>query len=260
VDAVTLTGALAFSGGAVVVFMVAVWVVSLRMRDTSVVDVAWGPGFVVATAVMFVLSPGDNSIRALLVLALVSTWGARLAMHIGGRKKGKGEDPRYAKWRAEHGESWPLRSLFTVFLLQAALLWVISLPLQWVAWYGGPEFGVLDWTAVLVWTVGYLIEAAADAQLAAHIERGRGGLMTSGLWSWSRHPNYFGEALLWWGFWGFALQVPGGVWLVFSPVLVTLLVRYVSGVPLLEERFEGREGWAEYAARTSVFVPMPPKG
>jgi len=210
-DAVTLPQALGFSAGAVVIYMIAVWVVSLRMRDTSVVDVAWGPGFIVATAVAFVLSPGENAIRALLVLALVSTWGARLAMHIGTRRKGKGEDPRYAKWREAHGAVRPLRSLFTVFLLQAALLWVISLPLQWVAWYGGPEFGWLDWIAVVVWTVGYLIEATADAQLAAHIKSGRGGLMTSGLWRYSRHPNYFGEALLWWGFWGFALQVPGGV-------------------------------------------------
>ena len=258
-DSPALVQTLVGSGAAVLVYMVAIWVVSLRMRDTSVVDVAWGPGFVLATAVVFLLAPGESTIRALLVLALVSTWGARLAFHIGSRKKGKGEDPRYARWRREHGDAWPLRSLFTVFLLQGVLLWIISLPLQWVAYHGGPAFGWLDWIALAVWSAGYLIEAAADAQLAAHLRSGRGGLMTSGLWAWSRHPNYFGEAVLWWGFWGFALSVEGGAWLVFSPILITVLVRYVSGVPLLEERFEGREGWEAYRERTSIFVPMPPK-
>jgi steroid 5-alpha reductase family enzyme len=255
-----MTTSLILSGVLLLVYFVLVWLVSLPMRDTSIVDIAWGPGFAIPTAVGIWAADGPTA-RAWLVFGLVVVWGARLALHIGLRKGGRGEDPRYAAWRESHGTRWPMRSLVTVFLLQATLTWIISLPLQWVAVNGGAAgITALDALALSLWLFGLGFEAVADAQLESFLEGGgRGDVLRTGLWRYSRHPNYFGEAVLWWGLWLFTLSVPGGGWTVVGPVVVTILVRFVSGVPILERRFRDRPGYAEYVARTSIFFPWRPR-
>ncbi|MEJ2501853.1 MAG: DUF1295 domain-containing protein [Gemmatimonadota bacterium] len=254
----TITPLLAPSAVIICALMLALWLVSLALKDSSIVDIAWGPLFVVVALFGFLVGDGWQG-RKILVLGMVGLWGLRLGWHIYRRNRGRGEDPRYARWRREAGESWWWRSLFKVFLLQGAVLWVVSLPVQQVMGVAGPErFVVWDALGELLWGVGFLFEAIGDAQLRAFREDPeRSGVLETGLWAYTRHPNYFGEAVLWWGIWTVALAVPWGWATVFSPVLITLLVRYVSGVPMTEALLEGREGWTRYADRTNVFVPGP---
>jgi steroid 5-alpha reductase family enzyme len=250
-----------WSAAAVVVLMVGTWVVSLPLKNTGIVDSVWSVGFIVV-AVLALLTAGGDSIRGTLVLVLTFVWGARLSIHITLRNRGRGEDPRYAAWRREHGDRWPLRSLITVFLLQGVLLWIISLPLQVAVGGGGTDpLTGWDYLGLTLWMAGFLIEATADAQLASFRARagGEGQVLTSGLRRYSRHPHYFGEALLWWGFFFFAVPVSAGWWAVISPLLLTFLVRWVSGVPMSDRLLAERPGYKDYAARTSPFIPLPPK-
>lgn len=248
------------SAAAVLVVMLLLWLLSLRLSDASIADIAWGPVFVGIAAIGFVGGDGWDG-RRVLVLAVVGLWGLRLGWHIHRRGSGKGEDPRYAKWRKEHGERWWWRSLFQVFLLQGAVLWIISLPIQLAMTLPGPErFVVWDALGELVWAAGFLIESISDSQLATFkADPKQSGILDTGLWKYSRHPNYFGEAVLWWGIWIIALSVPWGWTTVVSPLLMTLLLRYVSGVPMAERMMEGREGWSEYTRTTKIFVPGPPR-
>jgi steroid 5-alpha reductase family enzyme len=239
------------------VFLVA-WVVSVVRRDTGVADVFWGLGFIAAAVAALMVAEQPLSPRGLLVLALTLIWGVRLAAHIALRNRGRGEDPRYAAWRQDHGASWPLRSLFTVFLFQGALCWVISIPVQASVSGSGPSFpSITDVVGSVLWLAGFTWEAVADWQLLRF--RGnpanRGRILTTGLWSRSRHPNYFGEMVLWWGFYLIALGVPGG-WLTFpGPMLLTILLLRVSGVPMTERLMASRPGWSDYARRTPAFWP-----
>ena len=256
--AMPLSTLMLVSAAVILGVMLLLWLLSLALEDSSIADIAWGPIFVAVAAVGAVLGDGWSG-RQLLVLGIVGLWGLRLGWHIHQRNKGKGEDPRYAEWRERHGDTWWWVSLFRVFLLQGAVLWVISLPIQLaMALPGAERFTVWDALGELVWAAGFLIEAISDAQLAAFkADPETSGILEDGLWQYSRHPNYFGEALLWWGIWLPALSVPWGWATVVSPILMTLLLRYVSGVPLAERMMEGRPGWAEYARRVPVFVPGP---
>lgn len=239
--------------------VVLLWLVSLALRDASIADVAWGPLFAVVASLGLVLGAGWFG-RRMLVFGLVTAWGLRLGVHIGLRNRGRGEDPRYARWREEHGRAWPWVSLAKVFLLQGALLWVISLPVQVAAGMPGPErITLLDAAGVAVWLIGFTTEAVADVQLRRFLRRREDpdAFLTSGLWRYSRHPNYFGEAVLWWGIGLTALSVPWGWATLVGPLCITLLLRFVSGVPMTEERMEGRPGWDAYADRTPAFVPLP---
>lgn len=242
-------------GGSIVL-----WGVSLARRDASVVDVAWGAMFVAAALVAVgrgVLSSPWQPVQ----MGMVAVWGLRLAVHIGVRNRGKGEDRRYAAMRETHGERFGWVSLFTVFLLQGALATLLSAPLVIVhlrpvvrpAWC---------WIGAALWLAGFFWEAVGDAQLV-RFQRdpaSRGRVLDTGLWRYSRHPNYFGEALLWWGYGAFALAVPGGFWALFSPLAVTFLLLRVSGVPLLEKGIESRRpGYADYVRRTPSFFPWIPR-
>jgi len=244
---------------AVLVVMAALWVVSVRISDASIADVAWGLLFVLVAGLGLFLGEGWR-LRRLLVALLVAAWGTRLAFHIGRRNLGGGEDRRYARWREEHGASWPLRSLFTVFGLQGLLAVIIALPVLRAQSSPVPAHPTwLDIAGLLVWGVGFAIEVVALAELEAFRREGRSGVMSRGLWRYSRHPNYFGEALLWWGLWLIALPTPFGWATVLGPVTITVLLRFVSGVPLAERAMEGRPGWDRYVRETSPFVPMPPR-
>lgn len=251
---------IALAGLAVVASaMTLLWLVSLRLRDASIVDPFWAPGFLLVCGTYLALAP-DQGARAWIVLALTALWAARLGWHLLRRNLRSGEDPRYATMRASHGERFPVVSLFTVFWLQAVLLWIVSAPLFAAATSGEP-LGPLDWIGALVMLAGIVVEAIADRQLEAFkADPGsRGRVLDSGLWRYSRHPNYFGNAVLWWGAYLIAVA-GGGAWTVFGPVLMTFLLLKVSGVTLLERDIEERRpGYADYVRRTSAFVPLPPK-
>jgi steroid 5-alpha reductase family enzyme len=251
------------TGVAILAMMLLLWLLSLKIKDASIVDIFWGTGFVVAAWLYFALTPEGFLARKLLLVILVSIWGLRLSLHIGRRNLGKGEDFRYRQWRQEHGSRWWYRSLFQVFLLQGALMWIISAPLLAAQFFrGGERLTVWDGFGALAWLVGFLFEAGGDWQLARFKANpaNRGKLLTSGLWRYTRHPNYFGDALQWWGFYLLALATGQGWWTIFSPVVMTFLLRFVSGVALLEKSMQSNwEGYSEYAARTNAFFPWFPK-
>lgn len=258
----SLAALLALSAGAVLLFVLAGWLLSLVRRDVSHVDVQWGLGFVLVAALGALFGAGAPQ-RRWLVLTLVAVWGARLALHIHARNHGKPEDYRYAAMRERHGERFPRVSLATVFLLQGALLLWIALPLAAAQSAPSPAaLGPLDLAGALVWLVGFLFEAVGDLQLARFRAdpANRGRVMDRGLWRYTRHPNYFGDATLWWGLWLIACATPDGVWTIGSPLVMTLLLLRVSGVALLERGLvETKPGYRDYVARTNAFVPWFPR-
>jgi steroid 5-alpha reductase family enzyme len=249
------------AGGVILLLMTMLWLLSLRLKNSSIVDIFWGPGFIIVAWLTFALTPQGYLPRKALIAVLVTLWGLRLALHIGIRNWGKPEDFRYAKWRAEHGERWWWFSFFQVFLLQGALMWLISAPLIAAQTSGFPAILTpLDWLGALLWAIGFAFEAIGDAQLARFkADPGnKGKLYTRGLWKYTRHPNYFGEAVLWWGFYVIALAA-GRWWTVFSPALMTFLLLRVSGVAMLERTMEHKPGYKEYMQRTRAFFPWLPK-
>lgn len=239
-----------------------VWLLSLRLQDAGIADVFWGLGFAML-AVFYALSFDGAAARTALVTFLAIVWGGRLSIHILRRSRGKPEDRRYAAWRAAAGESFWWRSYFTVFLLQGFLMWVIAAPMAASEASKVPT-GLTWWDGLgaAVWLAGFLFEAIGDAQLTAFKAdpANRGRVLSTGLWAWTRHPNYFGDSLVWWGFFLIAMSVPGGIWTIVSPILMTFLLVRVSGVSLLEQGMkESRPGYAEYVASTSAFLPRPPR-
>ena len=246
--------------GAVLTMGTLLWLLSLRLKDASIVDTFWGPLFLLQAAIYAALLPEGFHQRQLLVLALVAIWSIRLATHISARHAGKGEDSRYGRWREEHGAAWPLRSLFQVFWLQGLLAWIIGAPL--LVAMGSPDgWGWLDAVGVALWIIGFVFEAVGDYQLTAFIRdpANRGTTMRFGLWRFSRHPNYFGDAAQWWGLWLIAASA-GGWWTTFAPAIMTFLLVRVSGVGLLERTIaDRREGYEAYMRSTSAFIPLPPK-
>ena len=256
---------LAFSGLAFGIGLVAaivafslLWLLSLALRDSSIVDIFWGVGFVLVGWVYY-MSSGTESAAGLLVCVLTTIWGLRLATHIGLRNAGKGEDFRYQQWRRQSGRSFWWVSFFKIFMLQALVLWVVSSPLL-VAQFGAPE----GWRKVSLavgfaaWVVGFGFEAVADWQLmrfrADSANRGR--VLDSGLWSLSRHPNYFGEAVLWWGIGLIAWSV-GGALALLGPLFLTFTLLRVSGVALLDrELVDRRPGYDAYIKSTPAFLPI----
>jgi steroid 5-alpha reductase family enzyme len=243
------------------VVTVLLWLLSLRLRDASIVDIFWGLGFVAVAWTTHALS-GNDSPRAWLVCVLVTVWGVRLAVHLALRNLGHGEDYRYRAMREKYGPRFPLVSLGTVFVLQAVLLWTIALPVVFAHAPGSTTpLGWLDAAGVLVWTVGLAFEWIADTQLARfkRSPRTSGAVLSHGLWRYSRHPNYFGNFLLWWGIWLTAVSA-GAWWTFVGPALLTFLLLRVSGVALLESTIaERRPGYRDYVRRTNAFVPWFPR-
>jgi steroid 5-alpha reductase family enzyme len=242
---------------AVLVLMLLGWALSLRLRDVSIVDVIWGLGFVLVAWVSFAVAGGDGT-RKVIVVVLTSIWGLRLAGYIGRRKlRHPGEDPRYGAWREKHGDRFPLVSLFLVFGLQGVLIWVVGLALMGASACVDPV-GALAVVGIAVWAVGLFFEAVGDAQMSAFKAdpANKGTVMDRGLWRYTRHPNYFGDACVWWGLW-----IAGGRWWTFAgPLVMTVLLVRVSGKALLERDIaDRRPGYAEYVRRTSGFIPLPPR-
>lgn len=241
--------------------MTVLWLVSLYLKNSSIVDIFWGTGFVIANWVYFALSPDGFPLRKWLIGILVTIWGLRLSIYILWRNRGKPEDFRYRKWRQEAGNRWWWQSYFQVFLLQGLLLWIISAPLLVAQYCGLPDrLTVIDAVAVLFWAVGFFFELVGDWQLVRFKgdPANKGKVLDTGVWRYTRHPNYFGDAAQWWGYYLIG-ACAGGWWAIFSPVLMTLLLLRVSGVALLEKTLETRPGYKEYVERTKAFIPGPPK-
>ena len=256
IDAWLLAGLIALAS------VTALWMLSLALRDSSIVDIFWGTGFAVIVWALAAASGRIPGPRAWLLSCLVTVWGLRLSLYILWRNRGKGEDYRYRAWRNDAGRSWWWRSYFKVFLLQGAVMWLVAAPLVAVVAAGTER--ALDWldaAAVAVWVVGFVFEVAGDWQLARFKSdpANKGRLMTSGVWRYTRHPNYFGDAAVWWGHFLFAAS-GGAWWTMFSPVLMTFLLVRVSGVRLVESALrETKPGYREYMASTSAFFPLPPR-
>lgn len=246
--------------GAVMAVMLVLWLVSLALKDASIVDIFWGPNFALIAWLSFALGGGAEP-RRWLMAALVSAWGLRLGIYLARRNHGRGEDPRYQEMRRRIGPRFPLISLGSVFCLQGAILCVVSLPVQAAAAARSPAaLTWIDGLGAAVWAVGLFFEAVGDAQLARFRRdpANRGKVMDQGLWRYTRHPNYFGDFLVWWGLYLPALAT-GAWWTAIGPALMSFLLMRVSGVPLLEQAMRQRPGYAEYVARTSGFFPRPPR-
>ncbi len=247
---------------AILTLFVMLWVASLLLHDASIADRFWGIGFLIIASSASAATDGAV-VRAHLVLALTAIWGVRLSLYIMMRSIGAGEDFRYRQMRRHWGESFPLVSLVTVFGLQAAIAWIVSLPVQAAIVARTPAgLTLLDFAGLAVWTAGFLFETIADFELARFKAdpRNRGRLLDRGLWRYSRHPNYFGDALAWWGLWLIA-GATGAWWTAVGPALMTFLLLRVSGVSLLEKNLrKGHGDYESYSRRTSSFVPMPPRG
>ncbi|MBX2963508.1 MAG: DUF1295 domain-containing protein [Cyclobacteriaceae bacterium] len=240
-----------------VVYMLCWYGASIILKRNDVADIAWGLGFVLMAWLSFFTS--DFSLKALVVNILVTVWGLRLSWHIFNRNRNKPEDFRYLQWRKEW-KYFYLRSFFQVFMLQGLFLFIIALPVVYINTQA-VVFHWVDTVGILVWLAGFYFEAIGDYQLKQfrlNLDN-RGKIITTGLWRYSRHPNYFGEALQWWGIFLMALMMPLGWLMIVSPLTITYLLRYVSGVPTLERKYAGHKAFEDYKSKTSAFIPMKPK-
>ena len=260
-DGSSFLAALPVTVGAVVVLMALTFAVALRAGKHAVIDVTWGLGFVVVTLTAYLLHTGDDT-RAAVMLGIVALWGLRLAIHIGNRSRGHGEDPRYEALMKRAPGNPHLYAVQRVYLPQAVIMWFVSLPAQ-VAMFSDEGPGPLLWIGVVVWAVGLTFETVGDWQL--HRFRGdpdnKGQVLDTGLWRYTRHPNYFGDATAWWGIFLVAADAGLPGWLtLLSPLLMTWFLAKGTGKPLLEKDMaERRPGYVDYVERTSGFVPLPPK-
>lgn len=242
--------------------MTLLWVVSVLKRDASIVDPWWPVGFLVVT-IYTIVRTGFTPAKSLLLVA-VTSWAMRLWVHLLIRNWGKAEDPRYTKFRERFGAGryWWF-SYFQVFLLQGALILLISAPLQLAGSATAPNpISGYDLLATSVFVVGLVLEVVADGQLRAFRRdpQNRGQVLAHGLWSWSRHPNYFGEAVLWWGLFLYVLDQPLGWSMFLSPLLMTFLLVKVSGVAMLDAQLtETKPHYRKYIETTSAFFPRRPK-
>ncbi len=257
-----IAAVLSINVAAVLVLLVGTWLVSLVVRNASIVDIVWGLGFVVVAWTTFLVADGARD-RKLLLALMVTVWGLRLAGYLAWRNVGHGEDFRYRAMRKKHGDRFPLKSLTTVFLTQAALMWVVSLPVQLAMVPTSPRhLGVLAFVGLGLWAVGMFFETVGDLQLARFkADPGSAGkVMDRGLWRYTRHPNYFGDFAAWWGIFAVAAQTSTGRFGVVGPIVMSVLLMKVSGVGMLEKTIgTRRQGYDEYRRRTSTFFPLPPK-
>jgi len=244
----------------IAILMLATWVASLVLKNASIVDIVWGLGFViVGWVVRLALDHPDR--RSLLLVLMATAWGLRLAVHLFIRNHGKGEDYRYRAMRRHYGERFGIISLRTVFGLQGLMMFLVSLPIQ-LGQTRDTSIGVLAIIGIVVWAVGLAFEAIGDMQLTAFKRNpaSAGQVMDRGLWRYTRHPNYFGDACVWWGIGLVAAECGIGAIGLIGPLVMTVLLVKVSGVPMLERSMaKRRPGYADYVRNTSSFVPRPPR-
>jgi steroid 5-alpha reductase family enzyme len=242
--------------------MLALWLLSLALRDASIVDIFWGLGFALIAAATFARTGAGSDSHRLLIVAMTIVWGLRLGVYLFWRNAGHGEDPRYVAMRRRWGERFWWVSLFSVFALQGVLMWIVSLPVQLGQFTAGAALTPLDVAGVALFALGLCFETVADAQLARFRSdpANAGAVMDCGLWRYTRHPNYFGDFCVWWGIFLVALSAQGAAWSIAGPLVMSFLLMRVSGVPMLERHIRKRRpAYEQYARRTSAFFPRPPK-
>ncbi len=241
--------------------MVALWGVSLFKKDASIVDPFWAMGFVIIAWTSYTLFASEPADRALLIVVLTTLWGLRLCLYLLWRNWGAGEDYRYTEMREKHGDRFWIVSLFTVFLLQGVLMWIVSWPVQYGQTVSGNAIGWIDYLGVTLWVVGFVFESVGDYQLARFKSdpSNKGQVLDSGLWRYTRHPNYFGDFCVWWGL--YAVSVSAGAWWTLpAPLLMSFLLMKFSGAALLESTItDRRPAYAEYIRKTPAFFPGKPK-
>ncbi len=237
-------------------YFLAFFVVGTLIKNNSIVDIGWGLGFVVVSYFLLFIDKSLNFGQVLLTI-LVSLWGLRLFYYILKRNFGKPEDFRYQKFREDWGKHVIIRAFFQVYMLQGFFMYIISQPLIMMSDVDGSSILPLVVVGTLVWLIGYYFEVVGDAQLRRFKadSKNKGKIMKEGLWAYTRHPNYFGEATMWWGIALVALAYKVPLLSLISPLTITILLVFVSGVPLLERAMKGRPGFEEYAKETSIFIP-----
>lgn len=242
------------------VFMNVMFVIAQVKKDNSIVDIGWGLGFLLVTAGLM-LETGFQSTVHLAFLLMILLWSLRLSGYIFKRNRGTGEDFRYAAWRNEWGKNVVWRAYLQVFMLQGVIMWVVLTPAYAVFTNAGAAFESQHFIGVFLWMVGFYFEGVGDAQMMRFKskEANKGKLMNQGLWKYTRHPNYFGEALLWWGFGVYSLSVEFWWLSMIGPAVITFFLLKVSGVAMLEKKYDGNSKYAEYKRTTNAFIPWFPK-
>lgn len=242
------------------ILMVTAFVVSYLKEDNTVADTAWGLGFITAAWTSFLQTAHYQPVGYLVTL-LVTIWGVRLIWHINLRNKGKGEDPRYKKMRSDWGSWAPLHSFFKIFMFQGFLLLIIAYQLLVINANPHAPLTGLIFVGLIVWIIGFLFESIGDYQLYAFMKDSahHGQIMSSGLWQYTRHPNYFGEISMWWGIYIMACTAPLGLSAIISPLTITFLLLFVSGIPLAEKMLDTNPEFQTYKKRTSILIPWFPK-
>lgn len=240
------------------IYMSLWFIIAVVKKRNDIADIAWGLGFILMAWGSFFLA--GFSLNALVVNSLVTVWGMRLAAHIYTRNKNKPEDSRYLEWRNTWKQFY-LRSFLQIFMLQGLFLYLISLPVLFINISFSNRFGILNAAGIFIWIVGFYFESTGDRQLKEFISNpeNKGKVMDRGLWKYSRHPNYFGEVTQWWGVFIYTLSASGSFFTIIGPLTITILILFVSGVPLLEKKYAGRPEYEAYKKRTSVFFPLPQK-
>ena len=233
------------------------FLIATLIKNNGIVDIIWGLGFVLISVLVYLHNP---TIVTTLIMVLTTAWGVRLATHIGLRNLGKKEDFRYAQWRRDWGKWSLVRSFLHVYLLQWLFMQIGSIPIL----LGSGSLSVeAQWLLIgsVIWLLGFYFEAIGDYQLTVFKSKktSKGKLMATGLWRYTRHPNYFGEATLWWGIALIVYFASGNLLAFVGPIMIDFLLLKVSGIPLLEAKYKGRKDWEAYARRTSAFFPLPPK-
>lgn len=251
---------LQFSALAILIYMTVWFLLACIIKRNDVADIAWGLGFALLSWLLF-FKNGSGNITALIANILVSIWGLRLALHIFSRNKNKPEDFRYKNWRDTWGKWFYLRSYLQIFVLQGILLLLISTSIIAINSSIRTNFGLITVLGIIVWLVGFIFEAVGDSQLQKFISdpQNKGKVMEFGLWAYTRHPNYFGEVTQWWGIWLMTFY-SGNFWIaLISPLTITFLILKVSGIPMLEKKYDGNPNYQAYKLRTSAFFPLPKK-
>lgn len=241
-------------------YMTTIFLYASYKKNNGLVDIAWGLGFIVLALFSFFKTHYYTQ-RHYVVTILIIVWGLRLSFHIWYKNRNKGEDPRYALWRKKWGDYVIIRSFFQVFMLQGVVMVLVAQPIVLInsSFEGGLR--LIDILGIIVWSVGFVFEVVGDYQLLQFLKNpeNNGKILTTGLWRYTRHPNYFGEATMWWGIFLIALSVPHGWTAIMSPATITFLLLYVSGVPLAESPLWSNPDFKKYAKKTSVFLPWFPK-
>lgn len=246
-----------YAAETVMIFMLAVYLIAQLIKNNSIVDIGWGIGFILISITLLIRMPLVDGVDEVISL-MVTLWGLRLALHIYIRSRGKGEDFRYAEWRRGWGKSAPIQALIKVFLFQGVLMLIFSAPILFAFASANDKLGFLQFVGIGVFTIGFLFESVGDYQLIKFKNNttNKGKIINTGLWKFTRHPNYFGEAFLWWGIFIVTIGVENWYFGIIGPILLNYSLVKFSGVPMLEKKYEGREDWEAYKKSTPAFIPI----